>query len=550
MIVVGLLSPVMAYLIKPTIDEVFINKDINALQWISLSILAVFFFKNVCTYIQAVTMGYIGQRIVANIRNSLYESIQRQSLGFFTKNPTGILMSRITNDVVFIQSAVSETVAGVFRDFVAIVGYVGMLFYLDWKFAIVGIIIFPIVVYPIRRIGSAIHKTTTSTQVALGRISTLLQETIVGTRIVKAFGMEERENQRFAVENEKLFRLYFKALRTNSISSPLMDFLAGIGIATIISYGGYQVIAGNSTPGTFFAFLATLMLLYEPIKRLASANNTVQQGLSAAERVFEIMDQEPEITNHPQAVSLTVAPMTIEFRHVSFRYEEDYVLNDINLTIKSGEIIAFVGMSGSGKSTLLNLIPRFYEVSDGELLFDGVDIRLIKLESLRALVAMVTQQTFLFDDTIRNNIAYGNFDRSEDEITKSAIAANAHKFIMALPEGYNSVVGELGTKLSGGEKQRLAIARALLKDAPILILDEATSALDSESELEVQDALERLMVGKTTLVIAHRLSTIRKADKIVVLSKGRVVEVGSHEELWAKNGEYRHLHDLQFLLPK
>jgi len=546
MIIVGILSPLMAYLIKPTVDDVFINKDLEMLKWIAIAILLIFFVKNICSYIQAISMGYIGQRIIANIRNKLYESIQAQSLRFFTKNPTGMLMSRITNDVNYIQSAVSESVASIFRDAVAIIGYVVTLFYLDWKLALVGIVIFPLVIYPVRFIGRVIRKITTRTQVTFGSISSLLQETIVGARIVKAFSMEKYEGERFAKENEKLFQLSLRALATSSISSPLMDFLGGVGIAAIISYGGYQVIGGHSTPGTFFSFLAALMLLYEPVKRLANTNNTVQQGIAAAKRVFEVIDTEPEIKDYGAATMLESVSHSLEFRDVYFRYDNEYILRDINIDIKAGEITAFVGASGSGKTTLLNLIPRFYDVTRGAVLIDGKDVRSITLESLRSQIGIVTQQVILFNDTIRNNIAYGSFSKSNAEIEAAAMAANAHRFIMALPNGYESNIGELGSKLSGGERQRISVARALLKDAPILILDEATSSLDSEAELEVQDALERLMQGRTTLLIAHRLSTIRKANKIIVLHGGKVVEEGTHEVLMSRKGEYRRLYDLQF----
>ena len=547
MVIVGAISPLLAYLVKPVVDNVFINKELDMLKWITLAVLVIFLVKNVCSYIQVVLMSYIGQRIITNIRNKLYARIQAQSLDFFTKNPTGMLMSRITNDVSYIQGAVSEAVTSLVKDSFSIVGYVFTLFYLDWKLALIGMIIFPIIIYPLSSIGKMIRRVTTKTQVTFGNLSSLLQETIAGARIVKAFGMESYEEKRFAQENEKLFRLTLKIVSTNAISSPLMDFLGGLGIAAIISYGGYQVINGSSTPGTFFSFLAAIMLLYEPVKRIASVNNTVQQGIAAAERVFEIIDNEPSITDKPAAVPLAKITKKIEFKNVSFNYDESTpILKNINLSIGAGKLVAFVGVSGSGKTTLVNLIPRFYDVSDGTILIDGHDIREVTVESLRSQVGIVTQQTILFNDSIKNNIAYGDRGKDDDAIIQAATAANAHKFIEALPSRYDSIIGEQGTKLSGGEKQRISIARALLKDAPILILDEATSSLDSESELEVQDALENLMQGRTTLMIAHRLSTIRKADIIVVLSAGEIVEMGTHDELFEKCGEYYRLYTLQF----
>jgi subfamily B ATP-binding cassette protein MsbA len=358
--------------------------------------------------------------------------------------------------------------------------------------------------------------------------------------------MEEYENRRFSGENERLFRLNLKAVSINALSSPFMEFLGGLGISAIIFYGGYQVIHGQSTPGTFFSFLTALIMLYEPVKRLTNVNNTIQQGVAGAQRVFEIIDLVPEIRNRPGAVVLPPIAREIEVRDITFRYEEAPVLKNINLTVRAGEAVAFVGMSGGGKTTLVNLIPRFYDVAEGAILIDGRDIRTVTVESLRGQIAIVTQQTILFNDTVRNNIAYGDIARTEEEIVAAAKAANAHDFIMRLPQGYDTLIGEQGTKLSGGERQRISIARALLKDAPILILDEATSALDTESERHIQAALERLMENRTTLVVAHRLSTIEKADRILVLEQGRLVESGRHDELIGQKGRYAALHNLQF----
>ena len=369
-------------------------------------------------------------------------------------------------------------------------------------------------------------------------MSSLLQETISGTRIVKAFCMEKYENERFAAENERLFKYNMKAVSVNAISSPLMDFLGGLGIAAVIFYGGYNVVQGHSTPGTFFSFIAAMLMLYEPIKRLTNVNNTINQGIAGADRIFRIIDRLPDIEDQPDAVTLPPITQGIDIQNVTFSYDTTPVLKNINLSIKAGEIIAFVGMSGGGKTSLVNLIPRFYDVSEGRVLIDGHDIRNVTLKSLRDQIAIVTQQTILFNDTVKNNIAYGDIKRTEEDIYNAAKAANAHDFIVRLPKGYDSNIGELGTKLSGGEKQRISIARALLKNAPILILDEATSSLDTEAEIEVQDALDNLMKGRTTLVIAHRLSTIRNADRIIALVNGEIVEEGNHDALMEKKGEY------------
>ena len=405
---------------------------------------------------------------------------------------------------------------------------------------------FPLTIYPISKFGKKMRKVSTSTQITMGTLTSLLQETISGTRIVKAFCMEKYESNRFNAENERLLKLSIKTVSINAISSPFMEFLGSIVIAVIIYYAGSEVVKGNQTPGSFFTFLAALLLLYEPVKRLTNVNNTIQQGIAGAERVFSIIDLVPDIKDKAGATDLPPVRHSIDIENVTFCYEQTPVLKNINLSIKAGEVVAFVGMSGGGKTSLVNLIPRFYDVTEGRILIDGHDIRDVTMQSLRGQIAIVTQQTILFNDTVKNNIAYGDIDRTEGDIINAAKAANAHDFIIKLPQGYDSNIGELGTKLSGGEKQRISIARALLKNAPILILDEATSSLDSEAEIEVQEALDNLMKGRTTLVIAHRLSTIRNADRIIVLVNGEIVEEGNHETLLTKKGEYFRLYNLQF----
>lgn len=546
MLVVGATTSTLAFLVKPTLDEIFLKKNADMLVLVPIAVIVIYIVKGVCSYTQIILMSFIGQRVVADLRNKLYRQIQMQSLSFFTKNPTGMLMSRITNDVNVVQGAVSEAVTSILKDSFTLICLIFVIFYRDWQLAIIAMFVFPLTIYPIAKFGKKMRSIATRTQVTVGSLTTLLQETISGTRIVKAFSMEEYENQRFAKENENLFKLALKSVSVSAVSSPFMEFLGGIGIATIVFYGGYQVINGISTPGTFFSFLAALIMLYEPVKRLTNVNNTIQQGIAGAERVFTIIDIVPDIKNSADAADMPKISKGIDIQNVTFSYEEAPVLKNINLTIKAGEVVAFVGMSGGGKTTLVNLIPRFYDVTEGRILIDGYDIRDVTIESLRGQIGIVTQQTILFNDTVRNNIAYGNIEKTEEKIIEAAKAANAYDFITNLPNGYDTIIGEQGAKLSGGERQRISIARALLKDAPILILDEATSSLDTEAEIEVQDALEKLMQGRTTLIIAHRLSTIRNAHRIIVLANGEIVEEGTHESLMEKKGEYFKYYNMQF----
>jgi len=546
MLVVGASTSGLAFLVKPALDGIFLKKDAQMLIWIPIVVIFIYTAKGICSYGQMVLMNYIGLRVVADLRSKLYQQIQKQSLSFFTKHPTGVLMSRITNDAGTLQGAVSDAVTTMFKDSFTLIGLVFVIFYRDWKLAVIAMFVFPLIIYPIVKFGKKMRSVSTRTQITMGTLTTLLHETISGTRIVKAFGMEDYENRRFSEENERFFKLNIKAVSINAASSPFMEFLGGIGIAAIVLYGGLQVIKGGATPGTFFSFLTALIMLYEPVKRLTNMNNTIQQGIAGAQRVFSIIDMEPEIGNSSGALSLPRISRGIDIENVTFRYEETPVLKNINLSIKSGQVVAFVGMSGGGKTTLVNLIPRFYDVSDGRILIDGHDVRDVTIESLREQIAMVTQQTILFNDTVKNNIAYGDIQRSEEEIIQAAQAAYAHDFIIQLPLGYDTIIGEQGTKLSGGERQRISIARAILKDAPILILDEATSSLDTEAEIEVQKALDNLMAGRTTLMIAHRLSTIRNADRIIVLVNGKIIEEGTHEYLLERKGEYFKLYQMQF----
>jgi subfamily B ATP-binding cassette protein MsbA len=570
MVFVSFLTAGQAFLVKPALDGVFLKqeqipewiktiitqlhlsslllkKDMEMLLLLPIAIILLFLFKGVFEYGQAYLMNYVGLRIVADIREKLYNHLQTLSLSFFTKTPTGILISRITNDVNLIQGSVSNTITGLVKDAFTVIGLIGVVIYRDWKLALMALFIFSLVIIPIKEFGKRLRKFSRKSQQRMGSITTFLHETITGNRIVKAFNMEDYEKRRFAQENNRFFKIVFKRAKIRALSHPLMELLGGIAVAIIIWVGGYRVIQGELTPGAFFSFMTALFMLYAPIRDLNKVNLEVQEGMAAAIRVFELLDTTPEIKEEEEAIPLPPVSKGVDFQDISFKYGEETVLKDISLRVNMGEVIALVGMSGAGKTSLVNLLPRFYDVEKGQILIDGHDIRKVTFKSLRDQIALVTQQTILFNDTIRNNIAYGNIHCcSDQEIIEAAKAAYAHDFIIKLPEGYDTLIGEQGVKLSGGERQRLSVARALLKNAPILILDEATSSLDSDSETEVQKALDQLMKGRTVFVIAHRLSTIRNAHRIIVLSDGRVVEQGTHTELIALDGEYRRLYDLQF----
>jgi subfamily B ATP-binding cassette protein MsbA len=536
----------MPFLIRHIFDDVFTNKNLFALKVLPFVIVGVFLVRGVVGFGSTYLTEYVGQRIVADLRNALNDHIQHLSLSFFNRTPTGNIVSQVTNDVAMVRTALTDAVASLLKDTSSLIILVAVAFYQDWFLSLIAFVVFPASVLPMIRLSKRLRSFAKKGQVSMGNMTMLLQETIQGNRVVKAFGMESYEKERFGKENDRLFRLYMKGTAIRAFTNPMMEVLAAFGIAGVVWYGGYSVIVGGRTQGAFLAFLTALFLLYDPFKGLAKTNTAIQQAMGAAERVMELLDTATDVADRPGARRLDDVRQGIRFEDVSFRYDHEWVLRHIDLEIHRGEVVALVGMSGGGKSTLADLIPRFYDVPEGRLTVDGVDVRDYSLASLRARIAIVTQHTFLFNDTVRNNIAYGDIAKDMDAIVAAAKAANAHDFIMELPEGYDTVIGELGVKLSGGQRQRLAIARALLKDAPILVLDEATSALDNESERLVQSALDRLMQNRTTLVIAHRLSTIRRADRIVVVVRGRIVEQGTHDELLALNAEYRKLYDLQF----
>lgn len=537
---------VLPFLVERVFDDIFTQKNVQALHLLPLLIIATFLFRGVVNFGHSYLLEYIGQRIVADLRNALSAHLQSLPLSYFHKTPTGTILSRVTNDTTLVREALTQSVASMMCDATTLMILIVVAFLKDWFLALLAFIVFPLTILPLTQLYKKVRSSSKMGQGSLGKLTALLQEAIQGNRVVKAFNMEAYECERFAAENRRLFRYAMKAGRLRAFVPPMVELVAACGIAAVVWYGGASVISGERTQGSFIAFLTALLLLYEPFKHLTRTNATVQNGLAAAERLFELLDLRSDIQERPGARVLAGIRQEIRFANVSFRYQQDWVLKQVNLEIRAGEVVALVGPSGGGKSTLADLIPRFHDVNKGRITIDGMDIRDVTLQSLRSQIAVVTQFTFLFNDTVRNNIAYGTPARPLEEVMAAARAAHAHEFIMALPQEYDTEIGELGVRLSGGQRQRLAIARALLKNAPILILDEATSSLDNESERLVQAAIEELMVGRTVLVIAHRLSTIHRADRIVVLANGGIVEEGRHEELLALNAQYRKLYDLQF----
>jgi len=547
MLVVAGTTSATAFIVKPVIDDIFINKNVFLLKLIPIIVIILYFFRGLAMYGQEFLLKYVGENIIRKLRDALYEKIMDLPLSFFHKERTGVLMSRITNDVSIIKNMVSNAVTGALRDFFTVIGLTGVIFYRDWKLAILAFVVMPLAYFPVVELGRRVRRFSTSSQESMADMNAFLHETFAGNKIVKAFGMESYEKKAFSEKSRSVFRFEIKSIRAKALSSPVMEAFGGVGISLVLWYGGFAVIKGAQTPGDFLSFMTAVMLLYTPIKKMTKLNNVLQQGLAASDRVFDILETESDIIDPKLPKTIKAGSHRILFENVSFSYDSrEKVLKNIDLDVKPGEILALVGMSGGGKTSLVNLIPRFFDVTQGVIKINGMDIRDVAVSDLRKQVAIVTQEPILFNDTIRKNIAYGKPDASDQEIIAAAKAAYIYKFVESLPKGFDTIIGELGNRLSGGEKQRMCIARALLKNAPLLILDEATASLDTESERLVQKALENLMKGRTSFVIAHRLSTISYANRIVVLVGGQIVEEGKHEELLARKGEYYNLHQMQF----
>lgn len=536
-----------AWLMEPVVDWVFAQKS-SALLWpVAMAVLGTFAVKGAAEYFQSAVMSQVGLRIIADLQQRLFAHLLTLDAGFFGRISSGNLVSRFLVDINQMRNGVSNAITGMGKDTLSVVALVGVMFYQDWLLAALAFFVFPVAIYPIVRLGRRMRKVTVNTQEQMGALNTVLEQSFQGIRMVKSYGLQGHEEAKVRTLSEEIYRLTLKGSNTRALSSPIMETLGGAAVTVVIVYGGYRVIADTTTTGAFFSFITALLMAYQPMKNLARLNTNLQEGLAGAQRLFALLDTRSAIAEVPDARPLAVSGGAVRFSGVRFAYEDGTeALSGVDLDIGAGKTVALVGPSGAGKTTILNMIPRFHDVSAGSITIDGQDIRSVTLASLRAATALVSQDVVLFDDSVRANIGFGRPGASQEDIEAAARMAAAHDFIMALPERYDTVVGQRGMKLSGGQRQRLAIARALLKNAPILLLDEATSALDTESERQVQSALETLMTGRTTLVIAHRLSTVVHADVIHVIDGGRVIESGRHDVLLAKNGSYARLYALQF----
>lgn len=535
------------WIMKDVIDKVLAQKDMLLLNGIALGIVVVFFFRGLFFYGQTYLVSYIAQRVIIDIREELYRHLQRLSLSYYEKRKTGTIMSYITNDVAALQTALIDSLIEMVTEGAILIGSLGTMFFLHWKLSLLTLVTMPVIAQAMKIFGKKLKASGTVMQEKVADITSVLQESISSVRVIKSFVREDYEIERFREQNLLNFRAQMKNTQIMATLTPVVEFLAALGVTCIIWYGGYEVVNGNLTAGALVAFLVYAVNLANPVKRLSRVFGNVQRAMAAAERVFSVLDTKPEIVDKPGAKDLPEIVGNVRFDRVTFEYKPGRAaLSEITLEAEQGQMIALVGSSGAGKSTIANLIPRFYEIQSGSIQIDGIDIKDVKLRSLREQIGIVPQETVLFNGTIRDNILYGRLDADETEVVAAAKAANAHEFICAMPKGYDTQIGERGATLSGGQRQRISIARAILKNPRILILDEATSALDTESEKIVQAALDKLMVGRTSFVIAHRLSTILKADAILVMDKGRIVERGSHRELMELGGLYSNLYRIQF----
>lgn len=543
---VGGTDAAIAWMVEPLLKKIFSERDMTIFILVPVALIIVFLFRGVARFLQGYYIQTAGQLAIQDIRNEVYRKQIGLPLRYFTDNPTGTLMSRIMSDVGQMQQGVANIVTSLLRDGVTAIGLLGVIFYRNWQLALITFIVLPLTAVPAQKIGKRIKNLAKQSLGQMGEITSILQETFSGIKVVKAFRQEKSVVDRFSRTNLGLYRYLRKSIKYESLHTPIMEIITSFGVAGVIWFGGSQVMDGKMTAPEFFSFLTAMVMLYGPIKKVLSAYNTVQQAMGAAERVFEVIDHPADIQDPPDPVEPGMVRGSVELRNVSFRYDDEEVLRDVSFTAGRGEVVALVGPSGAGKTTVMSLIPRFYDVTGGAVLIDGIDVRRLRLDDLLCQIALVDQETILFNETIANNIRLGNPDATLEEVERAARSAFAHDFIMEMPEGYDTNIGDRGVRLSGGQRQRLCIARAILKNAPILLLDEATSALDTESEHMVQQALTNLMKNRTTLVIAHRLSTVLHADRIVVIDKGEVVEVGTNDELLARDGLYRKLYDMQF----
>ncbi len=542
----GGLDAAFAYMVEPLLKKIFVTKDVLIFSILPFAIILIFVFRATCRYLNDYFMRTAAQLAVQDVRNEIFRKNVFLDLSFFHRNQTGSLMSRILNDVAMMQDGIGGIITGVFRDLIGLVTLLGVIFYRDWQLALISILVIPLTIYPANLLGTRIKRNARKGQEEAGTFASILQEALSGIKVVKAFSLEQVMTDQFTRANLKYYQFTRKLIKYNSLSSPVMEVITSLGIAAVIFYGGSKVMANKMSAPEFFSFITAMALVYSPLKKLIAAYNDAQRSIGASERVFEIIDAVPEIVDNPLGHTLSRDDNRVELKHVSFKYQEENVINDVSLVAEKGEMVALVGPSGGGKTTLVSLIARFYDISDGQILIGTHDIRDITKTSLMSHIGLVDQETILFHDSIANNIRYGKQDATEDEIVRAAQAAFAHDFIMEMPDGYETSIGDRGVRLSGGQRQRLCIARALLKNAPILILDEATSALDTESEQMVQKALDNLMANRTTFVIAHRLSTVLHADKIIVLENGAIVESGTHQGLIQNNGLYSRLCSTQF----